>query len=81
MIMNDTENIFYEHYKTGNVYRVISRDKMMECPVTEMWWEAVEYEEYLHKKPDGTYSPVPEPRRFIRNRNRFGNCFNPWKHE
>lgn len=79
--MLESENIFYEHYKTGNVYRVVSRDKKMECPVTEMWWDAVEYEEYLHKEADGTYTHVPEPRRWIRTCNRFSHCFIPWKGE
>ena len=70
-----TENIFYKHIGTGNIYRVISRDAMMECPVTDMWWTAVEYEEYKHLKEDGTYVHVSEPRRFIRTDHRFSLRF------
>lgn len=79
--MLKTENIFYKHYKTGNIYRVISRDKQMECPVTQMWLNAVEYEEYLHLEKDGTYKHVSEPKRYIRSDYRFSNSFIPWKED
>lgn len=76
-----TENIFYRHCKTGNIYRVVSRDILLEDPTTKEWVPGVLYEEYLHidKKEDGTrVFYVVEPRRFMRSKDRFKERFEPW---
>lgn len=75
-----TENIYYQHYKTGNVYRVVSRDVLLENPDTKEWVPGVLYEEWIHINPEnGTKIYVRDQRKFMRSETRFKESFKPWE--
>lgn len=77
-----TENIFYYHYRTRNIYRVVSRDILLEDPTTKEWVPGVLYEEYLHIDfPSGKRIFIEEPKRFMRSETRFKESFKPWEDE
>lgn len=72
---------YYKHYRTGNIYKVIDRDILLENPTTEQWTPGIVYEEFKHVDPEiGELVPVENPRKFIRSVERFNHSFEQiWK--